>query len=172
LLPQGRYWQNPVDAPIFLCYSSKRYGVIMSVKLAYLKTGEQVVADIRELVDENEKVVSLVFINPYVVFLLPPEPQLLTEGDKNIDVAEHKVSFSPWIILSSERTIPVNPDHIISLVEPLEWIKKSYTEKMNVSTSETIVNENLKPPSSFEEPSQTIEEIIENMEVIQEETNG
>jgi len=39
----------------------------MSVKLAVLKSGEHVIADIKELVDSNEKVVSLVFENPYVV---------------------------------------------------------------------------------------------------------
>ena len=35
----------------------------MSVKLAFLKSGEQIIADIKELVDSNEKVVPLVFEN-------------------------------------------------------------------------------------------------------------
>ena len=44
----------------------------MSIKLALLKSGEQIIADIRELVDQdqNDKVVSLLFSNPYVARLL------------------------------------------------------------------------------------------------------
>lgn len=137
----------------------------MSVKLAYLKTGEQVLADVRELVDENEKVVSLLFSNPYIVKFLTPE--LLFEGYVNEfeNEVEHRVSFSPWIVLSADKDIPVNPDWVISIVEPIEWVKKSYIEKMNDSTSDGVVNEELRP--------QTLnEETIENFEVIQEETNG
>jgi len=136
----------------------------MSVKLAYLKTGEQVIADIKEIVDENEKTVSLLFNNPYIVMLLAAEPKLLTEGDSE-DETTHRVSFSPWIILSADKNIPVNPDWVISIVEPIEWVKKSYVEKMNNSISDGVVNEDLKPPSLNEET-------IENFEVIQEETNG
>ena len=136
----------------------------MSVKLAYLKTGEQVIADIKEIVDENEKTVSLLFNNPYIVMLLSAEPKLLTEGDSE-DETTHRVSFSPWIILSADKNIPVNPDWVISIVEPIEWVKKSYVEKMNNSTSDGVVNEDLKPPAPNEET-------IENFEVIQEETNG
>jgi hypothetical protein len=134
----------------------------MSVKLAYLKSGEQVIADIKEIVDENEKVVSLLFSNPYTVMLLSAEPKLLTEGDSE-DETTHRVSFSPWIILSADKNIPVNPDWVISIVEPIEWIKKSYTGKMNNLTSDGVVNEDLKPPQILNE---------ENFEVMEEEKNG
>jgi hypothetical protein len=135
----------------------------MSVKLAYLKTGEQVLADIKELVDENEKVVSLLFSNPYIVKFLTPE--LLFEGYVNEfeNEVEHRVSFSPWIVLSAEKDIPVNPDWVISIVEPIEWVKNSYIKKMNASTSDGVVNEDLKPPQILNE---------ENFEVMEEETNG
>lgn len=135
----------------------------MSVKLAYLKTGEQVLADIKELVDENEKVVSLLFSNPYIVKFLTPE--LLFEGYVNEfeNEVEHRVAFSPWIVLSADKDIPVNPDWVISIVEPIEWVKNSYIEKMNASTSDGVVNEDLRPPQILNE---------ENFEVMEEETNG
>jgi hypothetical protein len=137
----------------------------MSVKLAYLKTGEQVLADIKELVDQNEKVVSLLFSNPYIVKFLTPE--LLFEGYVNEfdNEVEHRVAFSPWIVLSADKDIPVNPDWVISIVEPIEWVKNSYIEKMKSSTSNGVVNEDLRP-------STLNEQLIENIEVIEEETNG
>jgi hypothetical protein len=132
----------------------------MTVKLAYLKSGEQVIADIKELVDpESNKVVSLLFENPYVVVLLTPE--LLVESNVNqLSEVEHRVSYSPWIVLSEDKKIAVNPDWIVTVVEPNEWIKSSYTEKMSVDIGNGEVDESLKGPM--------INESLENFEVIGE----
>ena len=130
----------------------------MAVKLAYLKSGEQVIADIKELVDpESDKVVSLLFENPYVVVLLTPE--LLVESSVNkLSEVEHRVSYSPWIVFSEDKKIAVNPDWVVTVVEPNEWIKSSYIEKMTVDIGNAEVDETLRGP--------TINESIENFEVI------
>ena len=130
----------------------------MTVKLALLKSGENVIADIMELVDENEKVVSLVFSNPYVVRLLTPE--LLMENSLGSQgEVEHRVSYSPWMVLSQDKKIAVDPKWVVTIVEPHEWIKSSYEERMNIGVNEQ---------ASVEEPST----LIENFEVIQEEKDG
>jgi hypothetical protein len=130
----------------------------MAVKLALLKSGENVIADIMELVDENEKVVSLVFSNPYVVRLLTPE--LLIENSLGLQgEVEHRVSYSPWMVLSQDKKIAVDPKWVVAIVEPHEWIKSSYEERMNSSVDEQ---------TTVEEPST----LIENFEVIQEEKDG
>lgn len=98
----------------------------MAVKLAVLKSGEDVVADIKELCDENDNVVALVFNNPVVVKLITN--QALLDGE-NPD--EYKVAFYPWQPLSAERDIPVRSDWIVSISEPIELVKTSYLEKMN-----------------------------------------
>jgi hypothetical protein len=130
----------------------------MAVKLALLKSGENVIADIMELVDENEKVVSLVFSNPYVVRLLTPE--LLMENSLGLQgEVEHRVSYSPWMVLSQDKKIAVDPKWVVTIVEPHEWIKSSYEERMNFGVDEQ---------ESVEEPST----LIENFEVIQEDKDG
>lgn len=98
----------------------------MAVKLAVLKSGEDVVADIKELCDENDNVVALVFNNPVVVKLITN--QALLDGE-NPD--EYKVAFYPWQPLSAERDIPVRSDWIVSISEPIELVKTSYLEKMD-----------------------------------------
>jgi hypothetical protein len=130
----------------------------MAVKLALLKSGEQVIADIMELVNENDDVVSLVFSNPYIVCLLTSE--LLMEGSVqlNNEEVEHKVSFSPWVVLSADKKMAVDSKWVVTVVEPHEWIKKSYEEKMSESVNETVSE------SSISE--------VENFEVIAEEING
>lgn len=145
----------------------------MAVKLALLKSGDQVIADIMELVDENDKVISLVFSNPYIARLLTPE--LLMENSLGLqDEVEHKVAFSPWIVLSADKKMALDPTWIVTIVEPHEWIKKSYEEKMNASvdgekteSNSTDIWSNI--PTIEEDNAETL---IENFEVITEENHG
>ena len=145
----------------------------MAVKLALLKSGEQVIADIMELVNEDDKVVSLVFSNPYVARLLTPE--LLMENSLGLqDEIEHKVAFSPWIVLSADKKMALDPKWIVTIVEPHEWIKTSYEEKMNASLSETKTENSISDiwtniPTIDDEEDSTL---VENFEVISEEING
>tara|TARA_B100000085_G_scaffold191682_1_gene175618 strand:- start:1608 stop:1988 length:381 start_codon:yes stop_codon:yes gene_type:complete len=99
---------------------------IMAVKLAVLKSGEDVVADIKELVDDDGNTVSLVFQNPVVVKLV--SPQTLLEGENE---NEYRVAFIPWIPLSAEDTVAVQRDWVVTIVEPVELVKSSYEERMN-----------------------------------------
>ena len=126
----------------------------MAVKLAVLKSGENVIADIKQFVDDNDKVISLVFSNPFSVQLLTSE--LLFEENTSEEY-EHKVAFYPWIVLSNDKIIEVDPSWVVCVVEPNEMIKTSYNNKMN-STVEGI--------GSGEE------RVIENFEVLTEESNG
>jgi len=137
----------------------------MTVKLALLKSGEQVISDIKELVNDDQKVLTLVFTNPYVVQFLTPE-LLYEEVENQMDEVNYKVSFSPWFPLSSDKVIPVSNDWVVSIVEPLEWIKTSYEEKMNKSV-EGEVSDNL--PTS---PSIDSSKDYNNIEILMEETNG
>lgn len=107
----------------------------MTVKLAVLKSGEDVVADIKELVDENGSVVSLIFSNPVVVKLISPQVLLEGEGEH-----EYKIAFYPWIPLSFDKNIPVKRDWVVTIVEPVEMVKKSYEERMNGIEQDGNVN--------------------------------
>lgn len=132
----------------------------MSVKLALLKSGETVISDIQQLVDEDEKLISYLFQNPYVVRLLTPS--VLFEEDQTVET-EHKISFYPWIVLSNDKQIVVDRDWIVSIVEPNEMVKNSYTDRMNKTTE------------GFEETEEEVspkETLIENFEVIQEKIDG
>jgi len=129
----------------------------MSIKLVLLKSNETVITDLKELVDENEKVVSYLFENPYNVSLVTPT--LLFEEDETVET-KHQVSFYPWIVLSNDKQMMVNKDWIVSIVEPNEFVRDSYMQRMNTSTEGVMSEE------------QQRETLIENFEVITEEING
>ena len=56
----------------------------MSIQLALLKSGEEVIADIKEFRNSDDQLVSYFFGNPYAIRVSHPEPQLLTEGTKPV----------------------------------------------------------------------------------------
>jgi hypothetical protein len=99
----------------------------MSIKIALLKSGETIISDAKELISE-EKVCGYLFENPHVVelrkTLLLTEENVPSKGDL-------EVVLSPWIPLSSDTQIPVPPDWIVTIVEPIQNIKELYEEKVN-----------------------------------------
>ena len=102
----------------------------MSIKLALLKSGEQVIADAKELVSE-EKVRGYLFTRPHKV--VSTQPLLLTEEQQDDNSLE--VTLSPWIILSADKEVVVPTDWVVTVVEPLESVVKMYEEKVNGSDS-------------------------------------
>jgi hypothetical protein len=41
------------------------------------------------------------------------------------------MKMSPWILLSMDDEIPVPPDYIVTIVEPVEEVVEMYKEKTN-----------------------------------------
>jgi hypothetical protein len=106
----------------------------MSIKLAVLKSGEDVIADVKELL-MNERVVGYTFSNPATVRFLDPES--IYFPNKNIDIV-----FAPWIPLSAEKEIPVAPDWIITLVDPIPQVVEKYKEGLkNGKTNQSSITD-------------------------------
>jgi len=95
----------------------------MSIKLALLKSGEDVISDIQEMVignpedPENQKVVGYFFNKPCVVKMKTPQESV----DKS-----YQISLFPWVPLSKDIKIPVINDWVITIVEPIDTLKKMY----------------------------------------------
>ena len=107
----------------------------MSIKVALLKSGESVIADIKELISDD-KVCGYLFENPNIITYL--EPELLTE---QTETSKLKISLIPWILITSDTKIPVRSDWVITMVEPIEDVKKIYEEKINESNQVNSVDE-------------------------------
>ena len=107
----------------------------MSIKVALLKSGESVIADIKELISDDN-VCGYLFGNPNIITYL--EPELLTE---QTETSKLKISLIPWILITSDTKIPVRSDWVITIVEPIEEVKKIYEEKINESNQNNRVDE-------------------------------
>ena len=105
----------------------------MSIKLALLKSGESVISDAKELISEGN-VCGYLFDKPHVVE--HRTSTLLVEEGSN-EGHDLQVSLTPWIIFSKEDKVPVRPDWIVTIVEPVEVLKDLYEEKLNGENSQT-----------------------------------
>ena len=98
----------------------------MTIKLAILKSGEDVIADIQEMVikdsDGQDKVVGYFFNQPVTAHLSGNEPDPDEEGGR----LPFKIRLTPWMPLSKDERIPVVADWIISMVDPIDDLKEMY----------------------------------------------
>ena len=92
----------------------------MAIKLAVLKSGEDIIADVKELL-MDKRIVGYTFTNPATIRFLDPDS--IYFPDRDIDIA-----FAPWIPLSAEKEIAVAPDWIITIVEPIPQVIEKYKE--------------------------------------------
>ena len=101
----------------------------MSIKLTLLKSGEQIISEMKELVAEGEEnPQAYLFDNPHVVTI--KEQELITED--NIPEQDYgiNVSLVPWIILSKDKTMIIPIDSVLTVVEPLQSVTQMYLDKM------------------------------------------
>ena len=98
----------------------------MAVKLALLKSGEEVISDITEMITEKQVVVGYYFANPCRAILTTPEIQV--DESQSLDKKPVSIKLLPWLPLADEEKIPVVADWVISIVEPQPKLKDLYTK--------------------------------------------
>ena len=104
----------------------------MTVKLVMLKSGEDIVADVKEIKSVEQEVIGYFFHDPLIVKMYEPEePTVLSEGTTNKYSSKISILFYPWIPLSAEKRVPCSADWVITIVEPIENLKKLYQEKLD-----------------------------------------
>tara|TARA_Y100000004_G_scaffold158718_1_gene185180 strand:- start:523 stop:924 length:402 start_codon:yes stop_codon:yes gene_type:complete len=96
----------------------------MSIQLALLKSGEEVIADIKEFRDSEENLVSYLFKDPHCI-KVKKKSQVLTE-----DISpKHEAVFYKWMSLSKDDDIVVNKDWVVCIVDPIESIEQAYSRR-------------------------------------------
>ena len=99
----------------------------MSIQLTLLKSGEEVIADIKEIRQEGtDELVSYLFKDPYYVKIKTTE--VLVEQETR---PKHELAYYKWMTLSKDNEIIVNKDWVVCITNPLDTVKKNYEERMN-----------------------------------------
>ena len=104
----------------------------MTVKLVMLKSGEDVVADVKEI-KSNDEVIGYYFDDPLIVRISElEEPTILNEKNSFTQYSSKiDVTFYPWIPLAKDVRVPCSADWVVTIVEPIEKLKTQYQERVN-----------------------------------------
>ena len=109
----------------------------MSIKLTILKSGMQLISDMKELVaEETNQAHAYLLENPHMVEV--NENRFITEEEKKNGDFGINVSLLPWIMLSKDKKMIIPIDSVLTVVEPLDALTDLYKEKL-----ETFKIENL-----------------------------
>ena len=110
----------------------------MTVKLLLLKSGEDIITDVKEMVtgsEEDPKVIGYFLNRPCIVKMRNP-----TFMDSESDFVKRnafEVSLYPWMPLSKNSVIPISTDWVITMVDPVDKLLEMYTEDVINNGKET-----------------------------------
>ena len=93
----------------------------MTIKILLLKSGEDVITDLKEMISPDEKVIGYFLTKPCVVKLIPKDSE--DESKK-----ETAIRMYPWMPLAKEKDIPLPTDWVVTIVTPLEKVEQMYKE--------------------------------------------
>ena len=102
----------------------------MTIKLLLLKSGEDIISDIKEMVigeDEDRRVVGY-FLNKPCLVKMRDSSFLAEESTEEQKKAAYQVSLYPWMPLSKDSVIPVAADWVVTIVEPIVKLSEMYLE--------------------------------------------
>ena len=99
----------------------------MTVKLAILKSGEDIVADIKEMVvgeGDDARVVGYVLTKPCGVSLNSKAIKVDNEEEA------YQIKIFPWCPLSKNTEIPISADWVVTIVDPIDKITAMYKKEV------------------------------------------
>jgi hypothetical protein len=123
----------------------------MSIKLIILKSGEDLISDVSEMVtDDGEKVFGYFLKKPCIVkikdFSTKKDPEDIKKEYNGI----FNIVLYPWIPLTKSKIITIPSDWVVTIVEPVSKLLNMYKDQV-------LEHNNDKTDSSSEQQNSIIE---------------
>jgi hypothetical protein len=109
----------------------------MTVKLVRLKNGEDIIADLKEVVESESSttIAAIQFDTPFMVGIdEPTENMFVDESEGGTKITTPRIRFFPWAPLSRDRILYIDPSQIVCIYDPYQQILDQYkklVETMN-----------------------------------------
>jgi len=102
----------------------------MTIKVLVLKSGEDVIADVKEMVTPDQKVIGYYLTKPCVIKMHNTDNITADELDPKQPEkkSEFSVTMYPWMPIAKEKTIPLSTDWVVTMVTPVDKIYEMYQE--------------------------------------------
>ena len=103
----------------------------MTIKVLVMKSGEDVIADVQEMVSDTDQVIGYFLTRPCVVTLRA------SEDPTSDDEQEVSIRMHPWMPLAREKAIPISTDWVVTMVTPVEKVQELYEKEVVNDGQET-----------------------------------
>tara|TARA_Y100001968_G_C19379113_1_gene729334 strand:- start:460 stop:840 length:381 start_codon:yes stop_codon:yes gene_type:complete len=103
----------------------------MTIKILVLKSGEDVIADIKEMMTSDNQVMGYLLTKPCVVKLMSAAPLTAEEDDSNIEgSSEVRIRMHPWAPLAKEKEVPLSTEWVVTMFSPIEKVLDMYKKQV------------------------------------------
>tara|TARA_B100002052_G_scaffold91090_1_gene83830 strand:- start:615 stop:1058 length:444 start_codon:yes stop_codon:yes gene_type:complete len=141
----------------------------MSVKLLLLKSGEEVITEVKEILDPNSK-------DPIGFHMHKPFRLDIVSNDEDGIVINqtkgYQVSWFPWAPLSKERDFFLPGHHVLTAYDPLDSIVEQYLLAIKEETYEENFKRHEDMVSGVDGDELDMEQLFADAEKLLEEDNA
>jgi hypothetical protein len=101
----------------------------MTIKLVILKSGEDLISDVHEMVlgeDEPSSVIGYFLTKPCTI--RAKNANVLNQEQNSVQKIKFNVTLSPWIPFTPDEKIPIPSDWVVTMVNPTDNLKEMYIQ--------------------------------------------
>ena len=103
----------------------------MTIKILVLKSGEDVIADIKEMMTSDNQVMGYLLTKPCVVKLMSAAPLTAEEDDPNPEgTSEVRIRMHPWAPLAKEKQVPLSTEWVVTMFSPIDKVLDMYKKQV------------------------------------------
>ena len=104
----------------------------MTIKILVLKSGEDVIADIKEMMTSDNQVMGYILTKPCVVKLMSAAPLTAEEDDDSNPegTSEVRIRMHPWAPLAKEKQVPLSTEWVVTMFSPIDKVLDMYKKQV------------------------------------------
>ncbi len=103
----------------------------MTIKVLVLKSGEDVIADIKEMMTSDNQVMGYILTKPCVVKLMSAAPLTAEEDEPSTEgSSEVRIRMHPWAPLAKEKQVPLSTEWVVTMFSPIDKVLDMYTKQV------------------------------------------
>ena len=100
----------------------------MAIKVVKLKSNEDIIADIQEVQDKETGVrQAFILTHSYKIAI---EKELVPETEERNQMYNGRILLEKWQPLTYDEEIAINPDWVVSIVEPILSVLEAYGQTL------------------------------------------
>ena len=124
----------------------------MAIKLILLKSGEDIVSDITQMLNEDGSVIGYYLNKPCIVKMKNFSDEKTKNSNDNSQSAKINLILYPWMPLSKDLNVPIPTDWVVTITEPIDQLVNMYKKDVvNFNKDDQSTNSDQQPDTDNED---------------------